>query len=141
MEAWRRVFREGISPQLPMSALEALRNGLLKNDPRLRPGMTVEVGWTAGGAPGILQACAIGYGAWKGICLESAADVESFFTEVCERANRLMGDPGACNHFITWFDGHRRDFVFPLLLTEVNRAIALRTDAVQSPAPDPVTSA
>ncbi len=126
MEPWRRVFREGIAPQLPLGALEALRHGLLKHDPRLRPGATVEVGWTPRGT-GITQACAIGYGAWKGLQLTTAADIEMFFNEVCDRANQILEDPGACGAFINWFDGHRREFVFPLLLTEVNRAIAVAT--------------
>jgi hypothetical protein len=121
MEPWRRVFREGIAPQLPLPALEALRTGLLKFDPRLRPGGTVQ-----GPAP-ISYACAIGYSGWKGLHLKSAADVVSFFTEICDRANRILGDPGACSAFITWFDNNRREFVFPLLLSEVNRAIAQRT--------------
>jgi hypothetical protein len=122
MEPWRRVFREGIAPQLPLPALEALRKGLLKFDPRLRPGYTVE---GHGGA--IFYACAIGYGGWKGLQLETADDVENFFTEVCVRANQILDDPGACGAFITWFDDNRREFVFPLLLSEVNRAIAQRT--------------
>jgi hypothetical protein len=124
MEPWRQVFREGIAPQFPLAALEALRHGLLSHDPRLRPGTTVEVGWTPGGT-GIMQACAIGYGAWKGMQLTSAAEIEMFFNDVCDRANQILGDPGACGAFINWFDGHRREFVFPLLLTEVNRAIAI----------------
>jgi hypothetical protein len=127
MEPWRRVFREGIAPQLPLAALEALRHGLLKHDPRLRPGATVDIGWTPGGT-GVMQACAIGYGGWKGMHLTSAADIELFFNEVCSRANQVLCDPGACGAFIIWFDGHRREFVFPLLLTEVNRAIAVAAD-------------
>jgi hypothetical protein len=124
MEPWRRVFREGIAPQLPLAALEALRHGLLKHDPHLRPGATVDVGWTAGGT-GIMQACAIGYGAWKGMQLTSPTEIEMFFNDVCSRANQILSDPGACGAFINWFDSHRREFVFPLLLTEVNRAIAI----------------
>jgi hypothetical protein len=125
MEPWRQVFREGIAPQLPVAALEALRLGLLKNDPRLRPGSTVEESWTVAGIR-IIQGCAIGYGAWKGIHLDSARDVERFFSEICSAANDALGDPGAVGHFISWFDNHRREFVFPLLLSEVNRAIAYR---------------
>src|SRR6516225_2480118 len=82
VEPWRRVFREGIGPQLPRAALEALRHGLLNHDPRLRPGATVDIGWTPGGT-GIMQACAIGYGGWKGLQLTSAADIEMFFNDVC----------------------------------------------------------
>ena len=134
MEPWRRVFRQGIAPQLPTAALEALRKGLLKNDPRLRPGATVDAGWTPGGT-GILQACAIGYSGWKGVSLESASAVEEFFSEVCDGANAVMGDPGACGAFINWFDSNRREFVFPLLLTEVNRAIAERSATSKENAP------
>jgi hypothetical protein len=122
MERWRRVFREGIAPQLPLEALEALRRGLLRFDPRLRPGHTVE-----GQGVAIFYACAIGYGGWQGLHLETADDVENFFAEVCFRANQILDDPGACSAFITWFDDNRREFVFPLLLSEVNRAIAKRT--------------
>ena len=127
MEPWRRVFREGIAPQLPLPALEALRRGLLKNDPRLRPGSTVEIARTGHGIQ-VIQVCAIGYSAWKGACLETDRAIEEFFATVCARANETLGDPGACSYFISWFDNHRREVVFPLLLAEVNRAIAARTD-------------
>lgn len=125
IEPWRRAFREGIAPQLPLPALEALRLGLLRNDPRLRAGSTVEQGWTVAGIR-IIQGCAIGYGAWKGIHLQTAHDVEQFFSEVCAAANETLDDPAASSHFISWFDHQRREIVFPALLAEVNRAIAYR---------------
>ncbi len=125
MTPWRRVFREGIAPQLPLAALEALRRGLLKNDPRLRKGSTVEAGGSMGGQ--IIQACAIGYGGWQGVHLETPAEIEEFFVEVCSRANAALEDLAACDSFISWFDNNPRERVFPLLLAEVNRAIAVRT--------------
>src|SRR5271154_5637855 len=125
MEPWRRVFREGIAPQLPLPALEALRLGLLKNDPRLRPGSTVEESWTINGT-GIIQGCAIGYGGRKGAQLRTAREVQQFFADVCFAANEALGDPGASKYFTDWFDHNRREVAFPALLTEVNRAIACR---------------
>jgi len=138
MQPWRQVFRDGIAPQLPLEALEGLRLGLVRNDPRLRPGSTVESAWGVYGVQ-IIQACAIGYGGWKGARLETAQDIEAFFAGVCSRANEALGDPGACGAFIRWFDGNRREVVFPQLLSEVNRAIAARTEQeapedVQAPA-------
>jgi hypothetical protein len=87
-------------------------------------------GWTIGGLR-IVQACAIGYAGWKGAELKSSAEVESFFCQVCERASENLNDPGICGPFITWFDANRREFVFPLLLSEVNRAIAYRMNGEQ----------
>jgi hypothetical protein len=124
LEPWRRVFRHGIAPQLPLEALEALRQGLVRFDPRLRPGGTVGSGpW----AP-VSTACAIGFAGWKGLALATPEAIEDFFNEVCARADVILEQPGACRHFIRWFDESRREFAFPLLLAEVNRAIAERTE-------------
>ncbi len=120
-EPWRVVFREGIAPQMPTEALEALRHGLLTYDVRLRPGATVQ-----GFGPGPTYACAIGYGAWMGMRLTTADGVQEFFEGVCRRADEALGQPGACRHFIQWFDERRREVVFPQLLAEVNRVLAVR---------------
>ena len=34
MESWRKVWREGVAPLLSTHSLEALRRGLLNDDPR-----------------------------------------------------------------------------------------------------------
>jgi hypothetical protein len=40
--AWRRVWREGIAPQLSLADLHALRLALERDDPALIQGATVE---------------------------------------------------------------------------------------------------
>ena len=124
MEPWRQVFRDGIVPQLSLAGLEALRGALVRDDWRLRQGQTLSV---IGGFR-VHQACAIAFAGWQGARLERAADVERFFWHVGSQANEALGDPGAFDRFVAWFDGSPRHLVLPLLLAEVNRAIAERTD-------------
>ena len=122
MERWRQVFRDGIVPHLSEVHLEALRGGLVKDDWRLRQGQTL---WVVGGFR-ILQACAVGYAAWQGASLERAADVERFFRRLREAVNIALGDPAAFDDFTDWFDSTQRHIAWPLLLAEVNRALAAR---------------
>jgi len=67
MESWRKVWRDGVEPLLSLGSLEALRNGLANDDPRLLQGATT--------TPPPLQcvqewpveaACVLGYCGWEG---------------------------------------------------------------------------
>ena len=35
MESWRKVWRDGLAPEISMAGLDALRRALLGDDPRL----------------------------------------------------------------------------------------------------------
>jgi hypothetical protein len=127
MESWRKVWREGLAPQLSVAALEALRDGLLNDDPQLLQGATT--------TPPPLQcvqdwpveaACVLGYCGWQGDGLETVAEVEEFFAQACYEADQRLGEPAACRWFLNWYDDTPRDEMRRLLLAEVNRTLVRR---------------
>lgn len=127
MESWRKVWREGLAPQLSTRGLEALRHALLENDARLLQGATTTPpplqcvqDWPVEGA------CVVGYCAWQGDGLQTVAEVEDFFAKVCYEADQVLGEPAAVRWFLNWFDETPREEVRMLLLAEVNRTLAQR---------------
>jgi hypothetical protein len=125
MESWRKVWREGMAPQLSPGGLEALRRALLNDDARLLQGATT--------TPPPLQcvqdwpveaACALGFCGWQGLGLETVAEVEEFFARACFEADQRLGEPAACRWFLNWYDETPREEMRRLLLAEVNRALA-----------------
>jgi hypothetical protein len=128
MESWRKVWREGLAPQLSVAALTALRSGLMNDDPQLLQGATT--------TPPPLQcvqdwpveaACILGYCGWQGEGLETVAEVEEFFAQACYEADQRLGEPAACRWFLNWYDDTPRDEMRRLLLAEVNRTLAQRS--------------
>src|SRR5262245_59177443 len=105
MESWRKVWREGLVPQISLAGLQALRQALVSDDPRLLQGATssppplqcVE-DWPVEGA------CGLSYCGWQGEYLETVAEVEEFFARCCFEADRLLGEPAACRWFLNWYD-------------------------------------
>ncbi|MCI0460881.1 MAG: hypothetical protein L0Z62_28365 [Gemmataceae bacterium] len=127
MEAWKKVWREGVAPQLSTAGLEALRLALTTDNPRLLQGATT--------TPPPLQcvqewaveaACAVGFCGWQGDGLETVAEVEEFFARVCFEADQALGEPASCRWFLNWFDETPRDEMRRLLLAEVGRLLAQR---------------
>jgi hypothetical protein len=127
MESWRRVWREGLAPQLSRHALEALSVALTRDDPRLLQGATT--------SPPPLQcvqdwpveaACALGFCGWLGEKLQTVAEVEEFFARACFEADQRLGEPAGCRWFLNWFDETPRPNMRRLLLAEVNRELAQR---------------
>ncbi|MCC6417955.1 MAG: hypothetical protein IT429_06855 [Gemmataceae bacterium] len=127
MEAWRKVWREGVAPQLSTAGLDALQLALATDDGRLLQGATT--------TPPPLQcvqdwaveaACAVGFCGWQGDGLETVAEVEEFFARVCFEADQLLGEPAACRWFLNWFDEAPRDEMRRELAAEVARVLAQR---------------
>jgi hypothetical protein len=127
MEAWRKVWREGLAPQLSNHALLALRQALLGDDPRLLQGATT--------SPPPLQcvqdwaveaACALGYCGWQGEGLQTVAEVESYFARMCFEADQKLGESAMVRWFLNWFDDTPRAEMRRLLLNEVNRELDRR---------------
>ncbi len=127
METWRKVWREGLVPQLSTASLEALRRGLSQDDQQLLQGATT--------TPPPLQcvqdwpveaACVLGYCGWQGEGLETVAQVEDYFARACYEADRRLGEPAACRWFLNWYDDTPRDEMRRLLLEEVDLALAER---------------
>jgi hypothetical protein len=127
MESWRKVWREGLVPQLSTAALEALRRALICDDPRLLQRATT--------SPPPLQcvqdwpveaACGLGYCGWQGEGLVTVAEVEEFFARSCFEADKRLGEPAGVRWFLNWFDETPREAMRCQLLAEVNRTLAQR---------------
>ena len=127
MESWRKVWREGVSPQLSSRALEALEHALETDDPTLLQGATTSppplqcvIDWPAEAA------CMLGYCGWKGEDLETVGEVEEYFARICFASDTAMKEPAAVRWLINWFDDTPRDEMRQLLLAEVRLSMADR---------------
>jgi hypothetical protein len=126
IEAWRRAWR-ALAQQISTKALRALRKALENDDKRLLQGATC--------SPPPLQAvqdwpvqaaCSLGYCGWQGDGLETVAEVEMYFGQVCFDADTRLGEPGACRYFLNWFDETPREEMRFALLVELQRELACR---------------
>jgi len=127
LESWRKCWREGFAPTISTRGLLALKKGLERDDPALIQGATTS-------PPPLLcvsqepvdGACAVAYCGWAGENLETVDEVEQYFGTTCARADKLLGEPGACRYFMNYFDEQPRAEVRRELLAEVNRELAQR---------------
>lgn len=124
MEAWRKVWRDGIVPQLTVAHLESLQRGLSDNDERLLQGCTtcppplqLVMDWPCEGS------CLVAYGQWQAEGLKTVGDVEECFANVCFQADQLLGQPAAVRYLLNWFDDTPRDEMRQALLGEVKLAL------------------
>jgi hypothetical protein len=132
---WRRVWREGFVPLLPLEGLQALQAALKHNDRTLLQGQTTHPppvtglrNWPVEGA------CATAYCGWKDLNLETVAAVDEYFANICFKADQLLDEPAGCRHFLNWYDDTPREEMRRELLPEVQRAIALKErDSVRDP--------
>lgn len=127
MESWRLVWRDGFVPVLSNAGLEALRDALRGDDPRLTQGSTTTPpplmcvqDWPVEAADGI------GFTGWQGDGLDTVGEVEEYFARVCFEADERLGEPAACRWFLNWFDDTPRSEMRHELLAEVERALADR---------------
>src|SRR5262245_26265993 len=127
MESWRRVWREGIAPQLSTPGLEALRAALVTDDKRLLQGQTTEpvpldnvADWP------VEAACPISYCFWKGDGLSFVAEVQEAFAQTTYACDAALGEPIACRWFLNWADETPREEMRRELLAEVERVLAER---------------
>jgi hypothetical protein len=127
MEKWRRIWREGLAPQISKCGLQALERALIHDDARLLQGTTCY--------PPLLDAlrdrevegtCAIGFCAWQGDGLNQIGQVEEYFQQVCDAADAILNEPAACRYFLNWFDDAPREDMRRELLAEVSLALRER---------------
>jgi hypothetical protein len=128
IEAWRKVWRDGIAPQLSSAALEVLGRALEEDDPQLVQGATTEPpplqmaeAWPVEGA------CPVGYCGWQVLELGTVGQVVEFFADVCHAADQQLGEPAAVRWFLNWWDDSPRHFARLLLLAEVEGELARRS--------------
>jgi hypothetical protein len=139
MESWRKVWHEGLAPLLSTAGLDALRQALIRDEPRPLQGATTQ--------PPPLQcvqdwpveaACGLGYCGWQGERLTTVAEVEGFFVRVCFEADQRLGEPAGVRWFLNWFDETPRELMRQQLLAEVDQTVAQR---VPAPKVDDTTAA
>jgi len=110
---------------------EALQAGLIRNDPALIQGRTVQ--------PDPLQknrleeptaCCPIAYAIWQSkenIPGITAGEVEECFTKLCATCDNITGEPRAVRHFLNWADDTDRETMRTQLLAEVTIALLARS--------------
>lgn len=132
MESWRTVWKLGFAPILPTKGLEALREALINDDPRLVQGVTTTppaIG-DALGLP-VEEACVLGFCGWHAEDDSPPATVseaEECFARYCFEADQLLGEVAACRWFLNWFDDAPRDEMRRELLAEVELELASRAE-------------
>lgn len=126
MEAWQKVFREGLAPLLSTEQLEVLRQGLIMNDPRLGQGFTTEPpplrcvkDWD------VEKVDLIGYCGWFD-GLRTVGEIEEFFARTCFKMDSLLGESAGCRWLLNWYDETPRQEMRERLLLEVNLALSSR---------------
>ncbi len=130
MEKWRRVWREGVAPQLSQAGLRALHQALVSDDPRLLQGVVSSPPpLEAMRACAVNGACAIGICGWQGEGLRKVGQIEDYFHRICDAADAVFSESAACRYFLNWFDGAARAEMRRELLAEVRLAQQQRVPA------------
>jgi hypothetical protein len=127
MEPWRRCWRLGVVPELSTAALRALARGLAEDDDCLIQGeTTLPVFRPSVRKLPVEAGCALAYAAWKGDGLKAVGEVEEYFQALCDAIDRRLDTPAGCSGFLSWHDQTDRASMRPLLLEEVQAALAGR---------------
>ena len=120
LESWRTVWRDGFAPSLSTEGLQALKNALETDDPRLTQGATTTPpplmcvrDWP------VEAACALGFCGWHGDHLDTVGEVEEYFARCCMECDQRMGEAAACRWYLCWFDDTPRDTMRTEMLYEV----------------------
>lgn len=125
MEKWRRVWREGLVPVLAPAGLIVLQAALERNDPRLLQGrISCPPPIPSQGDCPVYGACSIGYCGWQGDGLNTTAQVEAYFHDICDAVDAAFNEPAACRYFLHWYDDTPRTEMRRELLSEVRLALA-----------------
>ena len=127
MEAWRKVWRDGLCPLLSDEALAALETALRSDDRRLIQGATTQ-------PPPLLcvqdwpceAGCLVGYCGWVGEGLETVGEVEEFFARMCFEMDTRLGEPAGCRWLLNWWDETPRAEAVAALLPEVELELRRR---------------
>lgn len=133
MEPWRKVWREGIAPQLTDAELSLLRDAIESNDRRLTQQQTTKPLPLEVNADSDCEGADIlGYAAMVSSNKPTVRAVESSWMRLCERADDLLGNEDSLRDFIRWYDDVPREEMRRELLREVSNELTIRqatTDA------------
>jgi hypothetical protein len=123
MEKWRRVWRDGIVPNVDTQGLETLREFLVSDSPRLVQGVISvppNVPGSCDMAP--VAACAIGVCGMH-LCQTTLA-MQRHFSHICDAADSEFEESASTRYFLAWFDDAPREVMRREMLSEV--ALALK---------------
>ncbi len=128
MEAWRRVWRHGFSPLLPLLGLQRLKTALETDDPRLLQGATCTPPPLTAVLDWPVEACdCIVFAFWADHDFHcTAEDGEEFFAQRCFECDTILGEPAASRWFLNWYDETPRNEVFRALALEVGLEVTKR---------------
>lgn len=124
---WLNVWRDGFAPQWTTLTLHALANALAGDDQKLLQGATTSPpplqfvqDWPCEAAD-IIASCCWWENGWV-----TVGDIEEGFAQACFEADKRLGEPAMCRHFLNWWDDTPRPVAFGLMLTEVRRELERR---------------
>jgi hypothetical protein len=121
---WQMIWRVGLAPQLDLANLEALRLGLVRDDPNLLQNRTCNPQQISIFLDDRIEGCcALSFGAWQTGRLTRVGDLAAHFERVCSAADEAIGEPGACGRFLNWYDQTPRPVMRRALLQEVTRLL------------------
>jgi hypothetical protein len=132
VESWRLIWRDGFAPGFSDNALQALADGLRRDDPRLTQGSTVT-------PPPLMRvqdwpveaACCLAYAGWQGEGLRTVGECQEYFARACFDADERLREPAACRWFLNWFDDTPRTEMRRELLAECELAMRGRLSLAQ----------
>jgi hypothetical protein len=131
LTAWQRAFREGFAPLLSTEGLRSLANALKRDDPRVITGATVYPPPLAfcGDEP-VQKCCPVAWAALDGYPLNAAtvALLDARFSELCFKADALLGEPTAVRYLLNEIDTWDRETMRQNLLGEVEWALSQRDE-------------
>jgi hypothetical protein len=124
---WRKVWRQGIVPQLTKAGLRGLQKALERDSHRLITGATT--------CPPPLQFLAkLPVKACCPLCFAlldgkqpyaiSVGSLEEQFALACYQGDQLAEEPGAIRYFLNWVDEAPRETMRRELLAEVKLALS-----------------
>ena len=127
MEAWRKVWREGLAPAISTHALDELRRALVRDDSRLcQHGTTTPPPCALFGEADVEAACALGYCGWRGEGLGTVGEVEEYFNRLCAAAEDALNERAVCRYFLNWFDETPRTLMRRQLFAEIDLELRRR---------------
>lgn len=130
IEDWRRVWRTGLAPVLPTAGLEAVRDYLRRDDPRLiQGGTSVPPPLMAVQDWPVEAACVLGLcGTVEhgGFGTATVGEVEEFFARRCWDCDQATGEPASVKHWLNHWDDTPRAAAIADLLPEVERELERR---------------
>lgn len=127
MELWRKVWREGVAPQLSDLALRQLWFALKEDNIRVQQQVvTIPPPLEAEAGAKCLAGCPIAFcGMAEG--RKTVREVEDYFADICAGADRAMGEPASVRWFLNTIDDEwTRDQMRDNLLPEVELALEQR---------------